>query len=72
MYVKVRVTPGAKKERVLEVSKDVLAIQVKEPNERNEANDRVRVIVAEHYSVRPAQVKMLSGFRSPNKLFSID
>lgn len=72
MYVKVRVTPDAKREKVLEISSDALAIQVKEPKERNEANDRVKAIVAEYYHVLPRQVKMLSGFRSPNKLFSID
>lgn len=72
MYLKVRVTPGARKERIIEVSDDALAVTLKEKAERNMANDRAREIVAEHCRVPLTRVRLVAGFRSPNKVFSID
>ncbi|MBI3020189.1 MAG: DUF167 domain-containing protein [Parcubacteria group bacterium] len=83
MYVKVFVTPRAKKERVEEApasatgsgagnKKGVLKISVKEPAQRNLANTRVRELVARRFKVPLAAVRVLSGHRSPHKLLSID
>lgn len=72
MYVKVRAVPGAKKERILEMEDKELAIHVKEPAERNMANRRIIEILAERYNVPGRSIQMLSGFRSPNKIFSIE
>ena len=71
MYIKVRVTPGAKKELVTEIAKNRFAIAVKEPAENNLANRRVLELVAEQFSVRVAQVRLVSGHRSQSKIFSI-
>lgn len=72
MLVRVRVTPSAKREKMLEVSHDTLSVQVKEPAERNLANKRARALVAEHYRVPLRGVTMISGARSPTKVFSIE
>jgi len=72
MYLKVRVTPGARKERILTVSDDAIAVTLKEPAERNMANDRAREIVAEYCRVPLKNVRLIAGFRSPNKVFSIE
>ena len=50
MYVKVMVTPSAKKEKVEEKNGE-LFISVKEPAQRNLANKRVRELVASHFGV---------------------
>lgn len=72
MYVKVRAVPSAKKELILEMGSRELAIHVKEPAERNMANRRIIQILCEFYNVPGRSIQMLSGFRSPNKIFSIE
>lgn len=71
MYVKVRAITGAKKEHVEEAGKDTLRIYVKEKAERNMANRRIIEIVARHFSVRPAEVRIVSGHTSPSKIVSV-
>ncbi len=70
-YVRVQVTPSAKKESILELDEKTYAISVKEPAERNLANMRVREVLAEHLSLPLAKVRMISGHRSPRKIFDI-
>jgi len=72
MYVRVAVTPGAKKERVEARGEDELLIAVKEPAERNLANKRVIEIVAAEYGVRTGAVRIISGHHSPRKILSVD
>ncbi|XKT74923.1 MAG: DUF167 domain-containing protein [Patescibacteria group bacterium UBA2103] len=72
MYVKVRAKPDAKKELIIEMDRYELAIHVKEPARQNMANRRIIEILAERYAVPARSIQMLSGFRSPNKVFSID
>ena len=72
MYVKVRAIPGARREQVVEADPRDLTIHVREPARQNLANRRITEILAERYGVPSRAVKMLSGFRSPTKVFSID
>lgn len=69
-FIKVFVTPGARKEKVEEKG-DVLAISVREPAERNLANDRVRAIVADRIGVPLGKVRILTGHRSRAKMISV-
>ncbi len=71
MYIKVTVTPGAKREALRAVSETKLEISVKEPAERNLANTRVRELVAGHFKVRLGDVRIISGHRSHSKFLSI-
>lgn len=72
MYVKVSVTPGAKKEKVALATSDHFLISVKEPAERNLANKRVVHVIAEHFNVPAHQVRVVSGHRSPRKVLSVE
>jgi len=71
MYIKVRVTSGAKKEKIEKVSEDTFSIFVKEKAERNMANARVREIMAEELSVPVKAVRIVSGHTSPSKILSV-
>lgn len=71
MYVHVRVVPGARRETVTKESDTEFYIAVKEPKERNLANTRVREILAHKFGVQIGQVRMITGHRSPSKMFSI-
>ncbi len=72
MYVKVRVRPGQKKEELTVMSENHLQISVKEPAQQNLANRRVAALVARHYKVAVNKVRLISGHRSPSKIFSVD
>ncbi len=71
MYIRVAVYPGAKKEKVTELGENRLELMVKEPAERNLANERVRVLVARTYGVEVNQVRMISGHQGQRKILSI-
>jgi len=71
MYVRVTVRPGARKESVIRTEEAIYSISVREPAERNLANSRVRELLAEEFSLPVGKVQLLSGHRSPKKLFSI-
>lgn len=70
MYIKVFVTPGAKREKVEEKG-DTLRISVREPATGNRANTRVRELVAKWQGAPLAKVRILTGHRSRAKMISI-
>lgn len=70
MYLKVFVTPSARKETVLE-KEGTLMISVKEPASGNHANKRVREVVARREGARIEDVRILTGHRSRSKMISI-
>jgi uncharacterized protein YggU (UPF0235/DUF167 family) len=71
MYIKVKVTAGANKKSFTELEKDSFRATVREPAERNLANARVRELVAEHFGVPTAKVRIVSGHHSQSKIFSV-
>lgn len=72
MYIKIRVTPGAKKETFSKDSPDHFTASVKEPAERNLANRRVIELIAAHFNVPSGKVRMVSGHHSHGKILSVD
>lgn len=72
MYVKARVTAGAKKELFKKISKDTFAISVREEAQRNLANTQVRALMAHHFKVSVGAVRIISGHHSPSKILSVD
>ena len=71
MYIKVFVTPGAKKEKVEEKG-ETLLISVREPATGNRANMRVRELIAERQGVLVGKVRILTGHHSHVKMVSIN
>ncbi len=71
MYVKVRVIASARKEECVKVSNDHYDIKVKEPAERNLANNRICELIAREFSVASGAVRIINGHHSPSKLLSI-
>lgn len=70
MFIKVFVTPDAKREKVEEKDKSFL-ISVKEPASQNRANQRVREIIATRFQKPVGKVRILTGHRSRAKMVSI-
>jgi uncharacterized protein (TIGR00251 family) len=70
MKIQVKVKPNSKTE---EVSQEVgsFLIKVKEPPREGKANQAVIKLLAEHFGVPQSRVRILSGFRSRNKLIEV-
>lgn len=78
MYIKVSVTPDAKRERVEVVNPDTggekgetLVISVREPARANRANLRVREIIAARAGKPVGKVRILTGHHSRVKMISV-
>lgn len=71
MYIKVRATPDAKKEKVEKETETVYRIQVREPAKRNLANNRIRELLASEFGLVKGKVQIVSGHRSPSKVFDV-
>lgn len=71
MFIKIFVTPNARRERV-EKKGDTLVISVKEPAAGNAANKRVREIIATRLGKQFGAVRVMTGHRSRSKMISID
>lgn len=69
--VRVKVTPGAKRELVTRTSEHRYEIFVQEPPERGLATARVRVLVAREYSVALSSVRLSTGAQSRSKTFIV-
>ncbi|HQT82996.1 MAG: hypothetical protein B7W98_00120 [Parcubacteria group bacterium 20-58-5] len=70
MFIKIFVTPGAKRERVEEKG-ETLLIAVREPAAQNRANTRVRELVALRVGKPVGAVRILTGHHSRAKMVSI-
>lgn len=71
MYVKVVVTPGAKRERVSKVKETEFHITVREPAERNLANTRIRELIAREFGVPLSKVRLMTGHHSRGKIVDV-
>ena len=70
MYIKVFVTPDAKRETI-EERDEMFLISVREPALQNQANNRVREIIAQRLGKPVGKVRILTGHRSRAKMLSI-
>jgi len=70
MKIRVRVKPNSRTEEVSREG-DSLVIKIKEPPREGKANQAVIKLLAEHFSVPQSQVRILSGFRSRDKVVEI-
>jgi len=71
-YVRVQVKPGSRKESVIQTDEKTYSISVKEPASQGLANDRVKQLIAEELGVKIQKIRLISGHRSPRKIFDID
>jgi uncharacterized protein (TIGR00251 family) len=70
MKIQVKVKPNSKTEEVSQEG-DNFIVKVKEPPKEGKANQAVIKLLAEHFSVPQSQVRILSGFRSRNKVVDV-
>lgn len=71
MFIKVKVYPGAKEEKIIQKSADSFDFFVKAKPERGEANRAVIKILVRHFHILPAKIRLIKGFKQRNKIFKI-
>ena len=71
MYIRVRVQAEAKRDSLEKTGEDSFVVSVKMPAEQNLANKRVLELIAEHFSITPKQIRIISGHHAPGKILSI-
>jgi uncharacterized protein (TIGR00251 family) len=70
MKIQVKVKPNSGIEEVSEEGSSFI-VKVKEPPKEGKANQAVIKLLAEYFGVPQSQVRILSGFRSRNKVVEI-
>jgi uncharacterized protein (TIGR00251 family) len=70
MKIQVKVKPNSTTEEVSQEG-DSFIVKVKEPPKEGKANQAVIKLLAEHFGVPKSQVRILSGFRSKNKVVEV-
>jgi len=70
MKIQVKVKPDSKTEG-LSREGDSFIIKVKEPPKEGKANQAVIKLLAEHFGISQSQIRILSGFRSRNKVVEV-
>jgi uncharacterized protein (TIGR00251 family) len=70
MKIQVKVKPNSKTEELSREGDSFIA-KVKEPPREGRANQAIIRLLAGHYGVPQNQVRILSGFRSRNKVIEV-
>jgi len=70
MKIQVKVKPNSKSEGVTQEEYNFI-VEVKEPPKEGRANQAVTKLLAQHFGVPQSQVRILSGFKSKNKVVEI-
>jgi len=70
MKIQVKVKPSSKTEELSQEG-DSFIVTVKEPPKEGKANQAVVKLLAQHFGVPQSQVRILSGFRSRNKVVEV-
>ena len=70
MKIQVKVKPNSKTDEVSREG-DSFIVKVREPPKEGKANQAVIKLVAEHFGVPRSRVRILSGFRSRNKVVEV-
>jgi uncharacterized protein (TIGR00251 family) len=69
--VRVRISPGSKKNAILGTRGDCLKIAVRTPAEGGRANREVCRVIADYIGLAPRDVEVLRGIRSRDKVLLV-
>jgi len=70
MKIHVKVKPNSRTEEVIPQG-DSFALKVKDLPKEGKANEAVIRLLADHFGVARSQVRILSGFKSRNKVVEV-
>jgi uncharacterized protein (TIGR00251 family) len=70
MKIQVKVKPNSRTEELIQEGNSLI-VKVREPPKEGKANQAVIKLLAQHFGIPQSQVRILSGFRSKNKLVEV-
>ncbi len=70
MYLKLKVVPDSRQEKIEQLKDDEYRVWVKAPAENNRANERVLEMMREMFPDK--RIRLISGHTSPSKIVSVD
>ncbi len=71
MLIKLKVTPGAKKDAIVARARDHFDVSVKALAQNNQANIRVQELVGEYFDIPPKSVRFIKGHTAHSKIVEI-
>lgn len=71
LLFKIKVQPGASKNRVIGFSGDALKIKLTAPPEKGKANEQLIEFLAEKLQIKKASLSIIKGFKSREKIIKI-
>jgi uncharacterized protein (TIGR00251 family) len=71
MFIKVKVSPGCKKDEIIKKKDDEFEVKVKEKAEEGRANRAVIKVLADYFKIDESRIKLVKGFKTRNKIFEI-
>ena len=71
MFIKLRVTPDARQNRVVQKDADTFFISVREKAERGEATRAALGLLATHLELPVRRLRVVKGSRFPSKIIEI-
>jgi uncharacterized protein YggU (UPF0235/DUF167 family) len=71
-YIKVIAKTKARKENIVQKSKDHFEVSVKEKAENNMANKRIIEILAMYFKVSIGKIRIINGHHHPHKLLIVE
>ena len=70
--IKIKVSAGAKTEKVEELADRTYKVRVSAPPEKGKANERVVELLALHFGVSKARISIISGHTARDKAVLLD
>jgi len=71
MKINVRAKPSSREEKVEKIDEQNYVVSVKEPPVKGKANEAIRNALAVYFKTGSANVKIVTGFSSRNKIVEI-
>ncbi|MES2060158.1 MAG: DUF167 domain-containing protein [Patescibacteria group bacterium] len=71
MLIHIKIQPESKEDKVIMKSDNSYIVYVREKAERNQANIKMRSLLATHFKVDLGKVKIITGHHAPSKIIDI-
>ncbi len=71
MYIKVKVNPGAREDKIKRVAEDGFEISVRAKPENNLANREVVRLLADNLKLPAGKIRLVTGHHNRSKIFDI-
>jgi hypothetical protein len=71
MKIFVKTKPNSKEGKIEKISENSFIVWIKEPPRKGLANEAVIKVLAKYFDTNLSKIKLISGFRSREKIFEI-